>query len=580
MNDVDHLAQALDACLEQAGAAGGDAHAALAACPEVADDLAPLLALASALGARPIPGPTPAFRARLRADLAAAAPPRSLAARATARSTTDVVHALDVGLAELRAGLDVDDVLARHPGHEADIEPLLALAADLAALQPIPAPSDDFRRRLAADLAAAPVPRSVAVRAAPSGLGWPRRLWRSTAFMAASAATVVLFLTAGVTYASANALPGDALYPVKRLAEQAQGWLARTDDVDRHLALADRRLAEALAVPGAAGALLSDFSREVTAALVAADGRMAAGEPRARVAPPVLQWLLGARGRLVDGRPKLPPTAWRGALGLVDEAIAALRSAGPLTVAPVPRLARVDGERVSPARDGAVARVRPAARLVAAGDRSPTAGARGRAALAPAPSPSTSRPALAAAPPMAAGVPVAPPAATATPVAPTEAPAAAPGRRPSGAEDPDPPTVAPTPAAPIVVVPSDTPTASPSETATSAPSPTIVPTATNVPPTIVSVACTPQKLEGYGEATCTVVADDPEHGALSYAWFVSPLHGELKTPDQAETKLQVWPPGSGYEPRPITIQITVTDPAGNAAQGKTEVIVVPVLDQG
>lgn len=581
MKDVDHLAQALDACLEQAGAAGGDARAALAACPEVADDLAPLVTLAAAMRAHDIPAPTPAFRGRLRADLLAAPPPRSLAQGAAARSTTDLVHALDVGLAELRTGLDVDDVLVRHPGLEPDMEPLLALAADLSALDPIPAPSDGFRRRLAAELAAAPVPRSVAARAAPRGLSWPRRLWRSTAFMAATAATFVLFLTAGVTYASANALPGDWLYAVKRLSEHAQAWLAGADGVEPHLALADRRLAEALAVPGLAGGLLSDFSREVTAALVAADGRMAAGEPRGRVAPPLLQWLLGARGRLVDGRPKLPPTAWRAALGLVDEAIAALRGPGPLSVAPVPRLARAYAEGGAGARSAAVARVRPAARLVAAGDRDPGAGARGRAAQAQAPRASGS-PGAAVAPVAVPGLVVVATAPVAA--APTSEPTAAPpnGASGGGSKPADPTDAPPTPTPdPVVVVPTDTPTPAPSETATTLPSPTSAPTqAPDLPPVITAVACTPQKLEGYGEAVCTVVAGDPEQSALTYAWFVSPLHGELKTPDQAETKLQVWPPGSGYEPRPITIQITVTDAAGNTAQNKTEVIVVPVLDNG
>ena len=40
-------------------------------------------------------------------------------------------------------------------------------------------------------------------------MGFLRQLWRSTAFMAAAAATVIIFMGAGVTYASANALPGE-----------------------------------------------------------------------------------------------------------------------------------------------------------------------------------------------------------------------------------------------------------------------------------------------------------------------------------------------------------------------------------
>ncbi len=621
MNTPDPLAQALDACLEQTRAGGLDARAALAACPEGAlaahhvDDLAPLLDLAVALDGLPkVPPPSDAFRDRLAVTLAAAPAPRSLARREAdpapaSHPTSELVLALDRSLDTLyarpRAGRPAwSDGLGRNgPDHGVadapraevaeEIDPLLALAAALQTLPPIPGPSETFRARLAADLEAAPVPRSIQARQRPKPsfvhrLGLAQRLWRSTAFSAAAAATVVLLFASSVVYASASALPGQVLYPVKRATERMQVWLAPDDAVELHLGLANRRLQEALWALDQSGGLLADFSGEVTAALVAADYRMAARVPRAVVAPPLLAWLIGARVDLVGGRPKLPPTAWRASLALVDEAIAALQSGETLAVAPVPRLGE-PGRRLARAMTGEIPRLRPAARLLAPAGAGSTAVVGGSGSAEPrqvaqraggtAPSGVGAGPNP---PSVVAAQPLEPPPPVALPVA---SPVAA------GGEGNDEPTSPGTPSG--INLPPNTPTAGPtlppSPTA-APPTPTSVPaepTATptdlppvNKPPEITAVSCSPAKLPSGTEATCTVDAadpEDPEGGALTFAWYVNPLHGLIDPKTTRETKLQV-NAGSGYEPVEVTIRITVTDAQGNAAVKTTVVTVVPFLE--
>lgn len=74
--------------------------------------------------------------------------------------------------------------------------------------------------------------------------GWANAL--SAAVIAAGG------LTFGATYASASALPDDALYPVKRVVEQVQVNLATSDEskTDAYLKLADRRAEEIAATAG------------------------------------------------------------------------------------------------------------------------------------------------------------------------------------------------------------------------------------------------------------------------------------------------------------------------------------------
>jgi hypothetical protein len=648
MKTQDPLAQALDACLERMRADGLDAHAALSACPEgaldagSAEQLAPILDLAIALDALPkIPAPDASFRARLAAELAAAPMPRSLAQQRTSPAaghlTSDLVLALDGGLEAMRNGgrmgghsggqghnsgrsggrdgglgqsngaggqvnghallhpidgISDEAELAFRPDLVDEIEPLLELAAALEALPAVPGPSDAFRARLAAEIAAAPTPRSIQAQRAPAGFGFFRRLWRSTAFTAAAAATVVMFLASGVVYASANALPDHPLYRVKRATEQMQLWLAADDAVELHLALAGRRLHEALVAGDQAGALLADFNHEVTAALVSADRRLSARVPRAQVAEPLLAWLIGARVELVGGRPKLPPMAWRASLALVDEAIAALQSGDPLTVAPVPRLGHAT-RLLAKAAPGEIPRLRTTARLLA-----PAAigGSGATGGIQPSGDPSNSgtnsrgaAAARGALPPVGgasgpAPVAVAPPAAVA-PESPVVPPS---GSTPDDPDEPNEPTtppeqrgLPPSPDPTVEPPPTDIPSTPTTEPTTEPPTatPTELPPV-NKAPVITAVSCSPNKLPSNSEATCTVDVTDPEGEPLTYAWSVNPLHSSVSPKNERETRLTVFYPGSGYEPLELTIRISVTDSAGNTTNGSTVVVVVPFLQNG
>ena len=330
----------------QSGAMDLDETLGLLASDEPAGDIRALVALAGALEElADLPRPADAFRQRLALQIATAPVPSTLA-HAAAATTSDLVQALDQSIALVQSGYaDVETALAQVPQSAAELEPLVALAAALDALPALPGPSPEFQSQLARRLKSAPLPRALRRRQTP--LSWLQnlsgRLWRSTAFMAAVSAAVLLFIGTGATYASANALPGQPLYPVKRGVEAVSVWLAGVETaMQLHLDFAGRRLAEALDAPQSAGMMLAEFSREVTAALVDADQALSAGLPRGRIVPPLLTWLIGARGDLVSARPALPPTAWRAALALVDEAIAALQSGKTLAVAPIPRLTDPD----------------------------------------------------------------------------------------------------------------------------------------------------------------------------------------------------------------------------------------------
>jgi len=364
--DPSSLARALDAHIDgrrRAGPAalgGAESLPAGDVNPAGHETLAELIALAVALDELPkMPAPEAAFRASLAERLACAPAPSTVRAPAAATaaasaavepgsvlSTGQLSQAFDASLVALAAGVAREDVLAMlgEAAGDGDLTDLVGLAATLYELPDVPSPRASFRAQLRDVLAAAPEPRTVRHAVRPTL--WSRlglHVWQSTKAMAGVAAAFILFAGAGVTFASANALPGDALYPVKRTTERAQLWLGGpADALHHHLFFADRRLDEAVARPPLAGLTLAEFNREVTAALASADEAVARQVPRDRVIEPLLRWLLGARHDLVVGRPVLPPMAWRGARALVDEAILALDGGRPLAERAVPRLAHAD----------------------------------------------------------------------------------------------------------------------------------------------------------------------------------------------------------------------------------------------
>jgi hypothetical protein len=131
--------------------------------------------------------------------------------------------------------------------HDSTVAPLLRLAEALAAT-PRPAPSEEFRRALRQRLLAVgtvtagqPLRAGDATGDRAGGGHWRRRL------VAASAALAVTTGGAATTaVASTDALPGDALYDVKRTVESVQLALATTELAkgERHLQIAATRLDE------------------------------------------------------------------------------------------------------------------------------------------------------------------------------------------------------------------------------------------------------------------------------------------------------------------------------------------------
>lgn len=132
---------------------------------------------------------------------------------------------------------EVSALAARRPEAARELEELCALAQHLRSV-PAPAPRPAFKAALRARLQAAEPPARTGW-----GLGW---LWPRAAFAAGVALLLLAFLFGGVGVASAHALPGEPLYPVKRGLEQAQLALAPHEEARAGLRLgfAQERLRE------------------------------------------------------------------------------------------------------------------------------------------------------------------------------------------------------------------------------------------------------------------------------------------------------------------------------------------------
>jgi len=167
----------------------------------------------------------------------------------------------------LAAGESVSACLERFPAHSADLAPLLATVTGVRKLSPVPARAETVALEQRSRFMASAYETSRAVRNRPAGLlaalaiWWhrtssglneimrPRGMSRPMPVGLLSVLlTVILFgiLTTGAVTASAVAIPGDPLYPVKTIADRARILLAR--DPQARLALegqiADEHLEE------------------------------------------------------------------------------------------------------------------------------------------------------------------------------------------------------------------------------------------------------------------------------------------------------------------------------------------------
>ncbi|MFA7230545.1 MAG: hypothetical protein WC071_04690, partial [Victivallaceae bacterium] len=134
---------------------------------------------------------------------------------------SDIEKNLDLCIEKRRLeNISIDEVLKDYPQHAGELRPLLELTDKLNAL-PAPTPSVEMLLQRIAELSLnkeRPAHRE--------------KKWRAmTNVMLRVAAVVVLILSIGIgsAYASTDALPGDLLYPLKRLTEKVRFILTITN---------------------------------------------------------------------------------------------------------------------------------------------------------------------------------------------------------------------------------------------------------------------------------------------------------------------------------------------------------------
>ncbi len=177
-----------------------------------------------------------------------------------------IEHVLEQCLQDLLAGrTTVEECLARYPAQAAQLQPLLTSADWLRSAPARPALTAARRQalenRVLARVTSARVARPLPKQ--PRTFTWPlaRRGW------AWAVAVVALFvaLTTTAVSASAASLPGDLLYPVKRLTEQVAVTLTpSTDQAALHAEFAQRRLDEFVSLMER-GAVQPDLLTEMSA---------------------------------------------------------------------------------------------------------------------------------------------------------------------------------------------------------------------------------------------------------------------------------------------------------------------------
>jgi hypothetical protein len=155
-----------------------------------------------------------------------------------------LADALDKCLEQVRQGQTVDQVLVRYPAEAQELRPLLEVASHLGSL-PEPNVSIQGLMRTLGRIGGRP--------AAPGGSDAPQRKarWFSRQVWGRAAAIVllVLFTGWGTVNASANAVPGDLLYPLKLFTERARFVLSLNaqDRAELRIVFSSRRLREAVA---------------------------------------------------------------------------------------------------------------------------------------------------------------------------------------------------------------------------------------------------------------------------------------------------------------------------------------------
>jgi hypothetical protein len=145
---------------------------------------------------------------------------------------------LDSCLSRLQDGEEITEATLRaFPQHAQDIAPLVEIARQIRLVFPVPAPNENFRRNSKIRLlnrlrATQPPTRADKPREAKKErLAWlPAR-----AFVTIFIAFLLVISTTGVAWASSDALPGDALYSVKRGVEELRLGITFSESGDAEL---------------------------------------------------------------------------------------------------------------------------------------------------------------------------------------------------------------------------------------------------------------------------------------------------------------------------------------------------------
>ena len=162
--------------------------------------------------------------------------------------------ALDACVRELSAGASLEDCLTQYPSFREELEPLLSLALGLQSLrqQPAPATLQAGRRGVlqeAARLGRAQTRSKPRLRL-PSWLSLQPLMQRGVAATVLASLLLVFVLGSGAAAVAASSLPGDALYPVKRITEEVRLLLAFDEQMRAQVIqeLEERRREEAKAI--------------------------------------------------------------------------------------------------------------------------------------------------------------------------------------------------------------------------------------------------------------------------------------------------------------------------------------------
>lgn len=131
---------------------------------------------------------------------------------------TNLYDVLEICLQELENGTDLETVLARYPNLADELRPLLAASVEARKLA-VPAPSDEVVRRNRAKLLQQAAQAREQLQTSQKKSFAFQRSW-ATALL--GLAMLLLFSAWNVVSASAQAIPGDGLYPFKRWWEQVR----------------------------------------------------------------------------------------------------------------------------------------------------------------------------------------------------------------------------------------------------------------------------------------------------------------------------------------------------------------------